>query len=31
VGRIAWYQNESPWADLYYRKRLLQALLEWRF
>jgi hypothetical protein len=31
VGRLAWYQNESPWANLYYRKTLTQLFLEWRF
>jgi len=30
VGRVAWYENESPWADLYYRKTLLQVFFEWR-
>jgi len=31
VVRWAWYKNESPWANLYYKKTLLQTFLEWRF
>ena len=31
VGRFSWYQNESPWADLYYEKSLWQLFFEWRF
>jgi hypothetical protein len=31
VARMAWYQNESPWANLYYRKTLMQVFMEWRF
>ncbi len=31
VARLAWYQNESPWANLYYRKTLTQLFFEWRF
>jgi hypothetical protein len=31
VVRWAWYKNESPWANLYYKKTLVQTFLEWRF
>jgi hypothetical protein len=27
--RVAWYKNESPWANLYYDKRLLSVNLEY--
>lgn len=31
VLRAAWYKNESPWASLYYQKRLLSLGAEFRF
>ncbi len=31
ILRAAWYQNESPWANLYYDKRLLSMGVEFRF
>ncbi|HNW60669.1 MAG TPA: hypothetical protein PKI62_13400 [bacterium] len=30
ILRAAWYRNESPWANLYYRKRLLSFHFELR-
>ena len=29
--RTAWYKNESPWASLYYQKRLINIGMEMRF
>jgi len=29
--RAAWYRNESPWASLYYQKRLLSLGAEFKF
>lgn len=31
VLRAAWYKNESPWASLYYEKRLLSVGAEFKF
>ncbi|MBN2356467.1 hypothetical protein JXO59_10160 [candidate division KSB1 bacterium] len=31
VLRAAWYKNESPWASLYYEKRLVSLGAEFRF
>lgn len=31
ILRVAWYENESPWPNLYYSKRLANIGLEFRF
>ena len=31
ILRAAWYRNESPWANLYYTKRLCDLGLEYQF
>jgi len=31
MPRIAWHKNESPWASLYYQKRLINLGVEMRF